>query len=134
MTIVELAQGQRIGAGEADVPIHSGMDAVSRGSPQQNTQVIGQQLEFHLDADVTPVLLDGGDGVKQVACIVHTAQGVASIPASFFEQFFRLIGIVSILGQAVCLPGSFGNQRLVSSNNSIVPECINNGIHINGIP
>ena len=134
MAVVELAQSQSVGTCEADVPVNSGGNAVGRGAPQQNGQVVGQQLEFHVDTDHCPVALDSGDGVQQVCGVVNSLDGVGAIPACFGQQLLGQLGVVGILGQTVSLPGAFGNQRLLGGDNGVVPQAFHDGIHINGIP
>ena len=134
VAVIELAQGQRVGAGKADIPIHRGVYAVSRGSPQQSGQVIGQELELHIDSDILPIGLDGSDGVQQIAGIVHSLDGIAAVPPGFREKLAGKVRVVAVFRQSVSLPGTLGHQRLMGCDDSIVPESIDDGIHVNGIP
>ena len=134
MAVVELAQSQSIGACEADVPGNSGGNAVSGGSPQQSGQVVGQQLEFHVDADHLPVALDSGDGIQQVSSVVNCLDGVGAVPTSLSQQLLCQFGVVAVLGQTVSLPEAIGNQGLLCSDNGVLPQTFDDSVDVDGVP
>ena len=83
MAVVEFAESQSIRACKAEIPVNSSMYTVSRGSPEECCEVIGQQLELHLNADICPELLNNSNRVKQVARIVNSPDGVTAVPSGF---------------------------------------------------
>ena len=134
VAIVEFTESQGIGACKAYIPVNCGVHTVSGWRPEQGGEVIRQKLEFHLHANVSPELLDNCDGVKQVTGVVYCPDRVASVPAGFCKELLCLFRVVGILGQTVSLPVSFRYEGLVSGCNGSIPECIDDGIHIDGIP
>ena len=134
VAVVELAQRQSVGACKAEVPVNCGVHTVRGRAPQQNGQVVGQELELHVHADISPVGLDSRNGVKQVAGVVHSLQGIAAVPAGLSQKLSGQIRVVIVLGQTVGLPEAFRNQRLVGRDNGVVPQGVHYGIHVNGIP